>query len=89
MQNCSLKKETGALLFSGDRIWCSTVIRRKKLVHYSSQGEENWCTTVLGRRKKIPLLDEGSGAILISKRRGLELYCFREEGDLGDGTVPS
>ena len=29
--------ETVAILFSGERNWCSTVLRRRELVHYCSQ----------------------------------------------------
>ena len=73
---CSQEKEIGSLLFWGRRElpngalqvhvhYCfssSTVLRRRKLVHYSSQWEGNWsftthvfrrrgwCSTFLGRR---------------------------------------
>ena len=31
---------SSALLFSGEGIWCSTIFRRKELVHYCSQEKE-------------------------------------------------
>ena len=48
-------KETGngALLFLGKENRCSTVLRRRKLVYYCSQGEEDSCSTVFERRAMV------------------------------------
>ena len=61
---CFQKKRTGALLFSGEKNWCTTVIRRimKQLLYCSQEneigallfsGEGIWCSTVLRRSKLV------------------------------------
>ena len=47
--SCLQEKGTGALLISGERNWCSTVFRRRKLVLYSfhEKGTGALSTTVL------------------------------------------
>ena len=43
VQYCSQEKETGALLFSGEEIWCSKLSTR----------EGNWCSTDLWGKKLV------------------------------------
>ena len=60
---------TGALRISGEGIWCSTDLKRKKLVHYCSQeketgallflGEGIWCSTVVRRMKLVHFCSQG------------------------------
>ena len=38
--SCPQEKGTGTILFSGERDRCTTVTRRRKLVHYCSQEKE-------------------------------------------------
>ena len=70
MHYCYQEKEAVALLFSGEGTWCSTVLRRMKLVHYCSQGEGNWCYIAHVFRKKGLVLycsrENGDGAVLYS-----------------------
>ena len=61
---CYQEKETGALLFWVEGIWCSTVLSRRKLVHYYS-------TQVEGNR---------SSTAHLFMRRGLVLNCSRDKG---------
>ena len=67
---CSQEKGKGALLFSGERNWCSTVFRRR-----------NWCSTVLMRRKKVLYCFSGevNWCSTVLRRRGKVLYCFQEK----------
>ena len=76
----SQEKETGTLLFSGERHWCSTVFRRLELVHYCFQDKEtgtllfsgvgNWCYTVPEERK---------WSTTVLKERKLVHYCSQEK----------
>ena len=52
MHYCFQEKGSGALLFSGEGIWCTIVLSRRDLVHYCYQ-EKGTCTnmdTLLMRR---------------------------------------
>ena len=79
----SQEKESGALLFSGEGNWCTTVLsgernwctivtRRRELVHNCYQEKETGATTVFRRRKLV---------LTVLRRRGLVLYFSREKGD--------
>ena len=70
---CYQEKKTGALLFSGEGNWCTSVLRRRKQVFYSFNflREGIWCYTVL-RRKKLVLYcsqEKETGALRFSRRR--------------------
>ena len=52
MLYCSQEKETGALLFSGERNWCTTVFRKKKQVMYYSQEKETGALLLSGERNR-------------------------------------
>ena len=81
----------GDILYSVEEIWCSkcsTVFRRKELVHYCSQekgtgalliaGEGNWCSTVFRRKKLEPYCSQGEGhwctTFLKEKDTGARLF---------------
>ena len=60
---CSQEKGKGALLFSGEGNWCSTVFRRREVVLYCFHkketgallfsGEGNRCSIVFRRKKLV------------------------------------
>ena len=62
--SCLQEKGTGALLISGERNWCSTVFRRRKLVLYSfnEKGTGALSITVL-------MIGEGTSVVLFSRER--------------------
>ena len=68
---CPHEKGTGAILFLGEGIWCSTVLRRR-----------NWCSTVLRRRDLVLYCsqEKKTGALLLSRRKKLELHCSQDKG---------
>ena len=53
MLYCFQEKETGALLFSGEGNWCSTVFRRRELVLYCFQEKETGALMFSNRRKQV------------------------------------
>ena len=53
MLYCFQEKETGALLFSGEGNWCSTVFRRRELVLYCFQEKETGALLFSNRRKMV------------------------------------
>ena len=76
MLYCFQKKGSGALLFSGEGNWCSTVLNKKE----TGAG----CYTVyVFRRMDLVLYfsqEKEYGALMFSRRRKLVLYCFLEKG---------
>ena len=53
MLYCSELKVCGALLFSGEKNWCTTTVLEYKetdalLLMFSGEGD--WCSNVLGKR---------------------------------------
>ena len=48
MLYCFQEKGTGALLIAGEGNWCSTVFRRKALVHYCSQEKGTGALLIAG-----------------------------------------
>ena len=50
---CFQDKGSGAILFSGEGNWCTTVLKEKETGTILFLGEGNRCTTVLKRRKQV------------------------------------
>ena len=73
---------TGVLLISGDRNWCTNVIRRRELglLLFSRQGR---CSSVFRRKEKelYCLQKKGPSAILFSGEKTGELL-FSVEGKM-------
>ena len=63
---CSQEKETGALLFSGEGNWCSTVFTIRYLVLYCSQEKETGALLFSRRRKQVHYCskEKETGALL-------------------------
>ena len=86
MLYCSLEKETGVLLFSGEGNMCSIVFRGRLHVHYCFQRRELvlYCL----RRRDLVLYcsqEKGTGAlqttVLKEKETGAPLRMSSGEGD--------
>ena len=78
--SCPQEKVTGALLISIEGNWCSTDIKRRKLVLYYFARERNWCTSVLKEKETGALLlsGEGNWCSTVFRRKDLMLYCSQE-----------
>ena len=73
MRYCYQEKRSGAQLFLREQNWCSTVLRRRRLVNYCSQEEGNLCSTAhVFKRRGLVLYcfrEKGDGAVLYSREK--------------------
>ena len=69
--SCPQEKGIGALLISGGRNWCTTIFRRRELVHNCFEEKETCALLFLG---------EGNECTTVIRKRKLVLYCFQVKG---------
>ena len=76
---CIKEKGKGALLFSGEGTWCSTVLSRRKLLF---SGEGNMCSIVLWRRENVHYCyQEKETDALLFHEKGYRALLFLGEGN--------
>ena len=79
--SCPQEKETGALMISRERNWCSTVFMRRELVHSCSQEKETGAQLFSRRRELVHYCyqEKETGAILLSGEGNRYCTVFRRK----------